>query len=89
MPGKSSAIARTMRYFRECELDEGRAAFTVVSTIMAARIKQAEAAANSQTKAASTPRKQRRTKAQMAQAAAAGSGVDASNDGKQESLANA
>jgi hypothetical protein len=68
MAAKGSRITRVMGYFREADLDEVRVAFTLVEEIVGDRLKRAAESSKSQTKAAATPRRKRRTKAEMAAA---------------------
>jgi hypothetical protein len=85
---RGSALSRSVQFFRESNLDEARVAFQLVEEVMDARMKEAEAGKKSQRAAASTPRKQRRTKAQIA-ADKAAMVPSAGNEHRQESLASA
>lgn len=86
---RGSALSRAIKFFEEADLREARAAFTIVEEVMDARMKKHEAGVTSQNKAAATPRKKRRTKAEIAADKAAHAAAPAGNEHKQESLASA
>jgi hypothetical protein len=65
-----------LTFFREAQIDEARVTFQLAEEIMTKRLDDAENGVRSQAKAAATPRKKRRTKAQIAaDKAASGSGA--------------
>lgn len=63
---RGSKLQRAVDFFREASIDEARATYTIVQEVMTERLKGVKVSAAGQAKAASTPRKKRRTKAQMA-----------------------
>jgi hypothetical protein len=63
---KGSALSRAVAYFREGNLDEVEVAFILVKKSVERRLAERDASVKSQDKVARTPRKTRRTKAQIA-----------------------
>jgi hypothetical protein len=66
MGARGSVVQRTLTFFREAQIDEARVTFQLAEEIMTKRLDDQENGAKSQAKAAATPRKKRRTKAQIA-----------------------
>jgi hypothetical protein len=70
MASRGSALSRARKYFETADLEEVEVAFELVARTVKARLAARDASAKSQRNALSTPRKQRRTKAQIAADAA-------------------
>lgn len=88
---KGSALSRAIRFFREADIDEVEVAFILVEKTVKRRVAERDASAKAQDRAARTPRKARRTKAQVAadKASASGMGLVGGADGKSEASAQA
>lgn len=68
MSSRGSQLQRAVQFFRDGQIDEVEAAFTIVKRVVEGRLAEGKSKVKSQIAAASTPRKARRTKAQMAAA---------------------
>ena len=66
MASRGSALTRAIKFFEDGDLREVRVAFQLVKEVVEARLLAAKSSAKSQVTAITTPRKQRRTKAQIA-----------------------
>lgn len=65
MSSRGTALERVVGFFRDSNLDVARVTYQLVEEVMTKRMEEYEAAAKSQGKAAATPRKKRRTKAEI------------------------
>jgi hypothetical protein len=65
MASRGSKLQRAVDFFREGSLDEVRVAFQLVKEVVDERLAQAKRTGMGQAKAASTPRKKRRTRAEI------------------------
>lgn len=83
MASRGSALQRAVSYFRSSGLDEARVAFQLVKEVVEARLAEAKYSAKSQATAVDTPRRKRRTKAEMASVA---TGVGAVGHHHQDSI---
>ena len=92
MGARGSVVQRTLTFFREAQIDEARVTFQLAEEIMTKRLDDQENGVKSQQRATATPRKKRRTRAQIAADKAATSGGSDSSSAQHaegESLASA